>query len=256
VDAFEGQYELAELKARADAEMKDLDILAVPTAGTIYRLSDLEREPVLYNSHLGRYTNFVNFFGMSALALPFGFRPDGLPFGITLIARSHAERALLAFGARWQRALGLPLGKTASKLPPAEADPIAADDRVPIAVVGAHMSGLPLNGQLTELGGRQESANRTAPLYRFYALPGDPPARPGLLRVAMGGAAIELEVWSLPAATVGTFARRIPAPLGLGSVELEDGSTVLGFLCESYATEGARDITALAGWRAYLKSIG
>ncbi len=256
VDAFEGQYELAELKAHADAEMKDLDILAVPTAGTIYRLSDLEREPVLYNSHLGRYTNFVNFFGMSALALPFGFRPDGLPFGITLIARPHAERALLAFGARWQRALGLPLGKTNSKLPPADADPIATDDRVSIAVVGAHMSGLPLNGQLTELGGRQESASRTAPLYRFYALPGDPPARPGMLRVATSGAAIELEVWSLPAATVGAFARLIPAPLGLGSIALEDGSTVLGFLCESYAIEGARDITALGGWRAYLKSVG
>jgi allophanate hydrolase len=115
------------------------------------------------------------------------------------------------------------------------------------------MSGLPLNGQLTELGGRQESAGLTAPHYRFYALPGDPPARPGLLRVAKGGAAIELEVWSLPAAAVGAFVRRIPAPLGLGSVELHDGSTVLGFLCESYATEGARDITALGGWRAYLK---
>jgi allophanate hydrolase len=255
VDAFEGQYELADLKAHADAEMKDLDILAVPTAGTIYRMSDLEREPVLYNSHLGRYTNFVNFFGMSALALPFGFRPDGLPFGVTLIARPHAERALLAFGARWQRALGLPLGKTASTLPPVEADPIAADDRVSIAVAGAHMSGLPLNGQLTELGGRQESTSRTAPLYRFYALPGDPPARPGLLRVAAGGAAIELEVWSLQSSAVGSFTRRIPAPLGLGTIALEGGSTVLGFLCESYATDGARDITALGGWRAYLKSV-
>jgi allophanate hydrolase len=255
VDAFEGQYELASLKIRADEEMKDIDILAVPTAGTIYRLSDLEREPVLYNSHLGRYTNFVNFFGMSALALPFGFRPDGMPFGITLIARPHAERALLALGARWQRALGLPLGKTASMLPPPDADPVDAEDRVSIAVVGAHMSGLPLNPQLTTLGGRQEATGRTAPLYRFYALPGDPPARPGLLRVAKDGAAIDLEVWSLPAATVGAFARQIPAPLGLGTVALEDGSTVLGFLCESYATAGARDITELGGWRAYLKSI-
>jgi allophanate hydrolase len=256
VDAFEGQYELVNLKAQADAELEGLDILAVPTAGTIYCLSDLEREPVLYNSNLGRYTNFVNFFGMSALALPFGFRPDGMPFGITLIARPGAERALLAFGARWQRALGLPLGRTASTLPPADTDPVDAEDRVSIAVVGAHMSGLPLNPQLTTLGGRQESAGRTAPLYRFYALPGDPPARPGLLRVAKDGAAIELEVWSLPAATVGAFARQIPAPLGLGSVALEDGSTVLGFLCESYATAGARDITALGGWRAYLKSAG
>jgi urease subunit alpha len=109
VDAFEGQYRLAELKARAFAEMKGLDFLAVPTAGTIYKLSDLEREPVLYNSHLGHYTNFVNFFGLSALAVPAGFRPDGMPFGITLISNANAERALLAFGARWQRAVPLPL---------------------------------------------------------------------------------------------------------------------------------------------------
>lgn len=255
VDAFEGQYELTSLKARAYAGMKDIDILAVPTAGTIYRLSDLAREPVLYNSHLGRYTNFVNFFGMSALALPFGFRPDGMPFGITLIARPHAERALLAFGARWQRALDLPLGKTESTLPPPAADPVDVEDRVSIAVVGAHMSGLPLNSQLTTLGGRQEGTGRTAPLYRLYALPGDPPVRPGLLRVARDGAAIDLEVWSLPAATVGAFVRQIPAPLGVGSVTLDNGSTVLGFLCESYATAGARDITAHGGWRAYLKTI-
>ena len=150
VDAFEGQYKLAALKARADAAMKGLDFLALPTTGTIYRLSDLAREPVLYNSHLGHYTNFVNFFGLSALALPFGFRPDGgqgagLPFGITLVGPAFAERALLVFGARWQRTTGLPLGKTASKLPPVEADPVVLEDRVSIAVVGAHMSGLPLN---------------------------------------------------------------------------------------------------------------
>jgi allophanate hydrolase len=255
VDAFEGQYELAELKTRADAEMQGLDFLVLPTAGTIYRVADLEREPVLYNSHLGRYTNFVNFFGLGALALPAGFRPDGLPFGITLIGRAHAERALLAFGARWQRAVPLPLGKTAAKLPPIAADPVVVEDRVSIAVVGAHMSGLPLNRQLTELGGRLESAGRTAPLYRFFALPGGPPQRPGMIRVADGGAAIELEVWSLPSDKVGAFARQIPAPLGLGTVALADGSGVLGFLCESYATKDARDITALGGWRAYIKSL-
>jgi allophanate hydrolase len=255
VDAFKGQYELAELKARAESEMRGLDFLALPTAGTIYRLADLEREPLLYNSHLGRYTNFVNFFGLSALALPFGFRPDGLPFGITLIARPYAERALLAFGVRWQRLLGLPLGKTTSQLPPPETDPVVPEDRVSIAVVGAHMNGLPLNRQLTELGGRQESACRTAPFYRFYALPGGPPYRPGMVRVADGGGAIELEVWSLPADKVGAFVRQIPAPLGLGTVALADGSSVLGFLCESHATADAKDITALGGWRAYVKSL-
>jgi len=255
VDAFEGQYELAELKANAYAQMASLDFLALPTAPTIYRVSDLAREPVLFNSHLGHYTNFVNFFGLSALALPFGFRPDGLPFGITLVAAGFREAALLAFGGRWQRAVPLPLGKTNSVLPPAAVDPVVAEDRVPIAVVGAHMSGLPLNGQLTALGGRLERAGRTAPVYRFYALPGVPPRRPGLVRVAEDGGAVELEVWSLPAEAVGAFLRQVPAPLGLGAVALDDGSSVPGFLCEAYAVTGAEDITALGGWRAYLRTL-
>jgi allophanate hydrolase len=255
VDAFEGQYELAELKARAATEMHGLDVLVLPTAGTTYKLADLAREPVLYNSHLGHYTNFVNFFGLAALAVPAGFRPDGMPFGITLIGRPYSERALLAFGARWQRAVPLPLGKTASLLPPPACDPVVAEDRVSIAVVGAHMSGLPLNGQLTDLDGRLERADRTAPLYRFYALPGGPPHRPGLVRVAAGGGAVDLEIWSLPAEKAGAFLRMVPAPLGIGTIELADGHTVQGFLCEAYATDGARDITALGGWRAYLKSL-
>jgi allophanate hydrolase len=255
VDAFEGQYELAELKARAMIEMAGLDFLALPTTPTTYRVADLEREPVLYNSHLGHYTNFVNFFGLAALALPAGFRPDGMPFGITLIGAAFAERALLAFGARWQREVPLPLGKTTSHLPPEADDPVVTEDRVSIAVVGAHMSGLPLNGQLTELGGRLESAGRTAPVYRFYALPGGPPRRPGMVRVAQGGGAIELEVWSLPSVEVGRFLRKIPAPLGLGTVTLADGSSVPGFLCEGHATHDAEDITSLGGWRAYLKTL-
>mgnify|MGYP006271309887 CR=1 FL=1 len=255
VDAFEGQYELAELKAAAMAQMATLDFLALPTAPTIYRVSDLEREPVLFNSHLGHYTNFVNFFGLSALALPFGFRPDGMPFGITLVAAGFREAALLAFGGRWQRAVPLPLGKTVSTLPPPATDPVVPEDRVPIAVVGAHMSGLALNGQLTALGGRLERAGRTAPVYRFHALPGGPPKRPGLVRVAEGGGAIELEVWSLPATAVGALLRQIPAPLGLGQVALEDGTSVPGFLCEAHAVAGAEDITALGGWRAYLRTL-
>jgi allophanate hydrolase len=255
VDAFEGQYKLAAFRARAEAESKDLAFLMLPTAGTIYRVADIEREPMRYNINLGHYTNFVNFFGLSALALPAGFRPDGLPFGITLIAQPQAEHALLAFGARWQRAMPLPLGKTTSRLPPSDADPVAIEDRVAIAVVGAHMSGLALNGQLVELGGRLESTAKTAPHYRFYALPGGPPHRPGLVRVGEEGRAIELEVWSLPAAQVGAFLRQIPTPLGLGTVTLADGSAVTGFLCESHATAGAQDITALGSWRAYLKTL-
>src|SRR5262249_44079173 len=231
VDAFEGQYKLAHLQARARAETDGLDFLALPTAGTIYRIADVEREPLRLNNNLRHYTNFRNFFGPSALALPAGFRPDGLPFGITLVGWPFAEQALLAFGARWQRTHPLPLGKTASQLPPAACDPAVDEDRLRIAMLGAHMSGLPLNKELTELGGRFEGADRTAPLYRFYLLPGGPPHRPGLVRVGEGGAAIELEVWSLPTDKVGAFLRRIPAPLGLGTVQLADGSAVTGFLC-------------------------
>ena len=256
VDAFEGQYMLAALKVRAQAEIDGLDFLALPTAGTIYRLADLEREPIRFNSHLGHYTNFVNFFGLSALALPAGFRPDGLPFGITLIGRPHAERALLAFGARWQRALRLPLGKTVSRLPPADCDPMVVEERMSIAVVGAHMAGLPLNGELTALGGRFERASCTAPAYRLYALAGGAVARPGLVRVAEGGGSINLELWSLPIDKVGDFLRKVPPPLSLGTMALQDGSSVTGFLCESHATSGARDITEFGGWRAYLKSTG
>jgi allophanate hydrolase len=254
VDAFEGQYRLAAFRADAEAQWNDLAFLMLPTAGTIYRVADIEREPMLYNIQLGRYTNFVNFFGLSALALPAGFRADGLPFGITLIGRPLAERALLAFGARWQRALALPLGKTASRLPRADCDPRVDEDRVPIAVVGAHMGGLALNGELTALGGRFERACRTAPVYRLYALAGGPVDRPGLVRVAKEGSTIEVELWSLPSDKVGAFLRKIPPPLGLGTVALGDGSSATGFLCESHATAGARDITELGGWRAYLKS--
>jgi len=256
VDAFNGQYELARLKARAIDEMREVHFLALPTAGTIYTVADLEREPVLCNANLGHYTNFVNFFDFCALSLPAGFRSDGLPFGITLVSHHGYDRALLQFGARWQRAVSLPLGKTSSALPPVDDDSPIEEGRVEIAVVGAHMSGLPLNDQLVQRSGRLERAARTAPHYRLYALPGGPPQRPGLVRVLNGGAAIELEVWSLPAGDFGVFVATIPAPLGIGTVVLDDGSTVPGFLCESYATADARDITRFGGWRAYRKSLG
>ncbi len=255
VDAFEGQYKLAALKERAENTIEDLDFLVVPTAGTVYRVADLQREPVLFNSNLGHYTNFVNFFGFSALALPFGFRSDGMPFGITVIASQHDEEALLRFGARWQELAALPLGKTASVLPLADSLPRPVQHRMSLVVVGAHMSGLPLNHELAERDGRLEFAGKTAPLYRLYALPGGPPHRPGLLRVPNGGAAIDVEVWSLSAQRFGRFVQDIPEPLCIGQIKLADGSTVQGFLCESYATEDARDITEFGGWRAYLKSL-
>jgi allophanate hydrolase len=255
VDAFNGQYELARLERRAMEEMSPVHFLLLPTAGTIYTVSDLEREPVLCNSNLGHYTNFVNFFRLCAIALPAGFRSDGLPFGITLVGHYRLDQGLLELGARWQRAVPLPLGRTASILPSPDHDPSMEEARCFVAVVGAHMSGLPLNHQLTERWGKLESITRTAPHYRLYALPGGPPQRPGLVRVTDGGAAIALEVWSLSAWRFGEFVAEIPSPLGLGTIELADGSTVQGFVCESYATATARDITEFGGWRAYLKSL-
>src|SRR5262249_6991276 len=174
---------LVALKALAEAQMRGLDFIALPTIGTVYRVADIERKPLALNRLLGRYTNFVNFLGLSALALPAGFRPDGMPFGISLIGHPHQDRAVLASGARGQRRTPLPLGRTTSRWPSEEYDPATAENRLAIAVVGAHMNGLPLNGQLLALGGRLERTGRTAPLYRFYALPGGPPQRPGLLQV-------------------------------------------------------------------------
>ena len=255
IDAFRGQYRLKALQAEAYEQMRQCHFLALPTAPTIYKVADLTREPVLYNSHLGHYTNFVNFFRMCALALPAGFRPDGLPFGITLVAEGQFDNMLLEFGARWQRAVPLLLGKTASELPPIDADPRTEEPRIEIAVVGAHMSGLPLNGQLTDLRGRFVCADETAPQYRLYALPSGPPQRPGMVRVAEGGASIALEVWSLPSWAFGNFVSGIPAPLSIGTIELADGRTVQGFLCEAYAAKSAKDITSLGGWRAYVKSL-
>jgi len=218
-------------------------------------VADLEREPVLCNTNLGYYTNFVNFFHYCAIALPAGFRADGLPFGITLAATSSWARMLLEFGARWQRAMPLPLGKTSSTLPPPDCDPVFENGHISIAVVGAHMSGLPLNHQLTDRHAWLDRPTQTAPNYRLYALPGGPPRRPGLVRVGQGGAAIDLEIWRLSRYDLGGFVSEIPAPLGIGTIELADGSTVQGFLCESYATVGAKDITGFGGWRAYLKSL-
>lgn len=256
VDAFEGQYKLKALRERAQAEMKEMDFLALPTAGTIYKIADLERDPVRPNSNLGHYTNFVNFFRLSALALPAGFRRDGMPFGITLVGHPGWDRMLLEFGAQWQRKVALPLGKTQSSLPDPSSDPVSVFERLTIAVVGAHMSGLPLNTELTDRGGRLERKARTASLYRLYALPGTTPQRPGMIRVSNAGAAIEIEIWSLLPGHFADFVQKIPEPLGIGRVKLADGSSVQGFLCEAFATEGAKDITSFGGWRAYLKSLG
>jgi allophanate hydrolase len=216
-------------------------------------VAQVEAAPLDRNAELGYYTNFVNLLDLAALAVPGPFRADGLPAGITLIAPAHGEALLLQLGDDIHRAANVTLGATGSALPARAPVTEVSGDGVTLAVVGAHLSGQPLNSQLTDRGARLLESVRTAPSYRLYALSGTGPARPGLLRVADGtGAAIECELWNLSEAAFGSFVAGISAPLVIGTVKLADGREVKGFLCESYALSAAEDITATGGWRAYL----
>ena len=254
LDAFEAQYRLQAL-AKASAEAwAHMDVLAVPTTGTIYTLDEVAAEPLKLNSNLGHYTNFVNLFDLVAIAAPGGFREDGLPAGITLIAPALEDITLAQLAARFQRAAASKLGATPFALPdyPAESAPL--DDRqVLIAVVGAHLSGMPLNRELTSRGARLIEACTSAAQYRLYALPETRPPKPGLERVEnSSGVAIDMELWSVPTDAFGSFVAAVPPPLAIGTVTLADGRAVKGFVCEGYALAGARDISSFGGWRNYL----
>jgi allophanate hydrolase len=261
-DAFEAQYRLRELAQLAAHIWDQCDLLLVPTAPGHPTLAQLAAEPLAANARLGLYTNFVNLLGWCALALPASVIPAagtrGLPFGVTFIAPGGFDAALARFGRRWQAQAGQPLGATGqgrdTATEPAAPWPASAPT-LPLAVVGAHLSGLPLNGQLLERGARLRARTRTAPHYRLYALPGTTPPKPGLLRIPGSGQAVELEVWDMPQAQLGSFLALVSSPLGLGAIELADGSHVHGFLCEPFALEGARDISHFGGWRAYLSSL-
>lgn len=256
VDAFRGQYRLGELRQVADALMKQVDFLLLPTTPTVFTLEEIRQEPVLRNGQLGWYTNFVNLLDMAAVAVPSGLREDGKPSGASLIGPAFSEEGLLQVADRLHRELcgQNEMGATGTKLRESEAIPARAGLRgvMEIAVVGAHLQGQPLNWQLTERQARLVRTTRTAPSYRLYALKGTIPAKPGLVfDPKVSGPGIEVEVWAMPEDTVGSFLAGIPSPLGLGTLQLEDGSTVKGFICEPVGIEGAEEITHLGGWRAY-----
>ncbi len=251
-DTFAHLYRLCALKRVCDAVWGDIDVMLTPTAGTIYRVAEMEADPIRLNSNLGYYTNFMNLLDLAATAVPAGFQNNGLPFGVTLIAPPHQDAPLLHLASRMQQALGGTLGATTYPLPPAEELNLLADGQVRVAVVGAHLSGLPLNHQLTGRGARLVSTTHTAPTYRFYALPDG--KRPGLVKVEAGGASIACEVWEMPASQFGSFVAGIPAPLGIGKLELIDGAVVNGFICEGIGVADARDITEYGGWRAWLNA--
>ena len=254
VDAFEAGYRLQHLQNRCAGVWEQIDVLAVPTTGTIYTHEEIAEEPVAHNTRLGYYTNFVNLLDLAAVAVPGGFRDDGLPAGITLIAPACTESSLLALGGQFHGAAGVPLGATGYAMPPESSAPGApAEHSVTLAVVGAHLSGLPLNHELTSRGARLVATTATAKSYRLYALGGTQPAKPGLVCTGnASGAEIEVELWSLPVAAFGSFVASVPPPLGIGTIALRDGSQVQGFVCESYAVAQAQDISSYGGWRTYL----
>jgi allophanate hydrolase len=255
VDTFEAQYKLAEYCRLAEQQWAKMDVMLLPTAGTIYTIEELLADPVTLNSNLGFYTNFVNLMDLCALAVPAGFRLNGLPFGVTLVGRAFEDGAVAALGDRLHRALeGATMGGSSRPLAQESAIRTSPDDGlISLAVVGAHLSGQPLNKQLTERGAILRKTTRTAEGYSLYALRGTVPPKPGLVRDGRGRGAIEVEVWDVPANRFGTFVAEIPGPLGIGTLVLEDGSSVKGFLCEAYALDGATDITGTGGWRNYLR---
>ncbi|MFZ3152989.1 allophanate hydrolase [Pseudomonas sp.] len=253
-DAYQAEYIRAELSRTINDILTGFDALVVPTSPTLRSLAEMDAEPVLFNSQFGTYTNFTNLADLSALAVPAGFRADGLPAGITLIAPAWHDQALAAFGERWQQARKLPLGATGKALPAQTPSDKPAPGSVRVAVVGAHLSGMPLNFQLTSRDAVLVEQTSSATTYRLYALPGTVPPKPGLARVAEDGAAIIVELWDIPQARFGEFVAEIPAPLGIGNLQLADGRWVKGFICEPYALNGARDITSFGGWRAFIAS--
>ena len=253
-DAFAAFYQLEELRRVRDQTFHSIDALVLPTAPTIYAIDEVLADPIGLNSRLGTYTNFVNLLDMCGLAVPASIRPDGIPFSVTLLAPAGDDAALAAIGREFHAATGLPLGALQHSLPPLARLPAApTEGEIPIAVVGAHLSGMPLNGELRAAGGRLIERTATAPHYRLYALAGTRPPKPGLLRVQKGaGAAIEVEVWALSEAAFGRFVAAVPSPLSIGTLELDSGRSVKGFLVEAEAVAGARDISSFGGWRAFM----
>jgi allophanate hydrolase len=259
-DLFDAQTLLRAYGQQAAAMWHNIDVLLVPTAPTHYTIAQMQADPIVLNRNLGAYTNFVNLLDYAAISVPSSIRPDGLPFGITLIGTCGSDWQLADLGQRYHHATGLPLGATGQAMPPAHPLPALAPPAkqavVRVAVVGAHLSGMPLNWQLTERHASLISTTQTAPDYVFYALPGTVPPKPGLVRVASGcGQRIAVEVWEMPVAHYGSFVAMIPPPLGIGTLRLTDGSSVQGFICEAESVQGATDISHFGGWRAYIASL-
>jgi allophanate hydrolase len=256
-DTFKAAYKLEEYRRAAVNTLKTVDILLLPTTGTTYTVAEIELEPIKLNTKLSYYTNFVNLLDLAGMAIPAGFRSNGLPFGVSLIGQANTDEALMHVADKLQRKLVKTAGALQTEL--ADTDELAWPQCPPgctlLSVVGAHLTGQPLNHQLTSRKARLALTTRTAKNYRLYALPNTTPEKPGLVKSAeFAGDGIEVEVWAMPTANLGSFVAEIPSPLGIGTVELENGDLVKGFICEPIAIIGAQEITHHGGWRNYRAS--
>lgn len=252
-DAFSAQYRLAALKKQCDALMQGFDFILIPTSPTFFTRAELAEQPIAHNSTMGTYTNFVNLLDYCATAVPAGFTECGVPWGVTLFTDAFKDVELLSYAGVLHRACELPQGAT--EIIPSWPQPSAKPsyvDTIDVVVCGAHLKGQPLNWQLTERGGKLVSKTTSAKKYQLYALADG--IRPGMIRDEDNGVAIEVEVWSLSAESFGSFVAGIPAPLGIGKVELESGEWLSGFICDVYGLKGATNISEYGGWLGWLQS--
>lgn len=253
-DLFKAEYRLHTLKQICSEQLENIDCLLTPTAGKCFTIDEMLEEPILRNSQLGYYTNFMNLLDLASIAIPTQIAGNNLPFGVTLIGPSFSDRALLSIAKRMHLGFNLTLGASQYRPSSSSTTHIGNTATIDILVCGAHLEGLPLNWQLKERGATLKTKTHTAPAYRFYALAGGPPFRPGLIFDEESGTAIEVEIWSMPSDQFGSFVNGIPSPLGIGKVRIADNTEVSGFICEAYAIEGAEEITHLGSWRSYLTS--
>lgn len=254
-DLFNAQYKLMALKRTCDEVLAGVDALFLPTAGRLFTRKEMLANPIVHNSELGYYTNFMNLLDYAGLAIPAAFTEAGLPFGVTLCSFAFSDRKLLSLARAMQPAFALATEGKVTQSAASAAAPSNDAATIDLLVCGAHLEGLPLNWQLQERGAYLSEKTTTAPCYRFYALAGGPPMRPGLVMNENGGAAIDVEIWRMPVENFGSFVAGIPSPLGIGKVKVADGRELVGFICEPRGLEGATEITHLGNWRTYMRSL-
>ncbi len=253
MDAFKAEYQMQVYRTQSKKILAEFDFLLTPTVGTIYTIDEVNADPIVKNSNLGYYTNYMNLLDCACVAVPAGFLDNGLPWGISLVSVAMTDRKLLAYSNKWQQQLKIKPGNVDIDLPESKVSDVVFADTIPVIVCGAHLDGLPLNWQLVERGATLAEVTSTSNAYKMYVIDGSQ-QRPGLIRDEDDGSAMSIEIWQIPKAEFGSFVAGIPSPLGIGKVETSDGRWLPGFICEGYAVQGATEITGLGGWRQYMAS--